>query len=195
MSPRRIVFLLAGLLAVSIVVSWPDVSAQAETNNQSQTATSKQDPPFTLIGKSKHGHPVIEFFYRGDRYEMEISANDSRRREGMGNRAQFLPNTGMIFVHTSDDTRSYWMRGCMFDIDLLFLDRSGTVVAAHQMKREPAQVPGENTRSYTNRLKKYLSNKPARYALEFPPGTIERLNIKPGEVIALPHRRLQQMAR
>ncbi len=101
----------------------------------------------------------------------------------------------MIFVHPSDKMRSYWMKDCMFDIDLIYLDKSGTVVAVHEMKREPPRQPGENTRRYTDRLRKHMSEKPARYALEFPPGTIKRLEFKTGEVIALPHRRLREMAR
>ena len=99
----------------------------------------------------------------------------------------------MIFVHQSEAPRSFWMKNCMFNIDLIYLDNSGRIVAAHQMKKEPPKQPSENTKSYTERLKKHLSNEPARYALEFPPGTITRLKLKPGMIIPLPHQNLRAM--
>jgi uncharacterized membrane protein (UPF0127 family) len=190
--PHLFIFTLSLLLVMGIACAAQDEKSPPTDDPPTAAPT---DPSFTLIGRSKYGHPVMEFFVVGERFEMEISATTQRRERGLGNRAQFLPKTGMIFVHPSNALRSFWMKDCMFDIDLAYLDSDGRIVALHEMKREPPRQPGENTKVYKDRLKKHFSMKPARYALEFPSGTMKRLNFQVGQVIPLPHRNLRALTR
>lgn len=192
--PQLFFFTIGLLMVMGMACAAQDQDAKSPPTDGAHT-TAPTDPPFTLIGRSKYGHPVMEFFVEDERFEMEISATAQRRERGLGNRAQFLPNTGMIFVHPNAGLRSYWMKDCMFDIDMAYLDSDGRIVSLHEMKREPPRQPGESTKVYKERLKKYFSLKPSQYVLEFPPGTMKRLNFQVGQVIPLPRRNLQALTR
>ena len=176
---RRVLFTLL-MLGVAFPLAAQDVS---------------NEPPFTILKRSKAGMPVIELVVAGERFALEIAATAARRELGMGNRARFPKGSGMLFVHPTASLRSYWMKNCLFDIDLAYLNDNGVIVAVHEMKAEPQRRPSESTLQYTNRLKKYLSAKPAQYALEFVPGTIQRLKLKPGQTIPLPRKALRGLTR
>ena len=153
------------------------------------------EPPLTIIKRSKAGMPVIALTVKEEKIEFEIAATSPRRQLGMGGRARFPKGTGMLFAHPSASPRSYWMKDCLFDIDVAFLDANGTIVAVHEMKAEPPRRASETTARYTKRLKKYLSSKPAQYALEFVPGTIKRLKLQIGDTIPLPRQGLRGLTR
>ena len=153
------------------------------------------DPPLTILKRSKAGMPVIALNVHGERFEVEIAATSPRRQQGMGGRARFPKGTGMLFAHPSASPRSYWMKECLFNIDVAFLDAEGVIVAVHEMQAEPPKRATETTTKYTKRLKKYLSSRPAQYAVEFVPGTIKRLKLKVGETIALPREGLRGLTR
>jgi uncharacterized membrane protein (UPF0127 family) len=90
---------------------------------------AKIDPstplPFKILRKSPKGLLIIPLQVQGQRYEVELAADDTSRRRGLGGRNRLLPGAGMLFVHTDDAIRGYWMYDCLIDIDVAFLDRDG----------------------------------------------------------------------
>jgi uncharacterized protein len=133
----------------------------------------------------------------GEEFEFEVAADDASREKGLMNRKaeELATNQGMIFIHPDVALRSFWMKNCLMDIDIAFLDAEGEITATHAMKAEPLRKPRESQAGYEARLKKYPSRKPAQYALEFKPGTIERLKLKPGQKIEGEWQRLKKLAR
>lgn len=160
---------------------------------------AKIDPstplPFQILRRSPKGLPVIPLQVQGQRYEVELAADDTSRRRGLGGRTRFLPGTGMLFVHPDDQIRGYWMYDCLIDIDVAFLDQKGRIVAMHRMKREAPRRSAEYQDMYQRRLKRYTSRRPARYALEVPPGDLTRLKLEIGQQIQLPKSELDKLAR
>jgi uncharacterized membrane protein (UPF0127 family) len=63
------------------------------------------------------------------------------------------------------------------------------------MKVEPPQQPGETEEEYFQRLQRYPSRLPARYAIELPGGTLGRLRVAIGDTIALDRARLAAISR
>jgi uncharacterized protein len=159
---------------------------------------AKIDPtkplPFQILRKSPKGLLVIPLQVQGQRFEVEVAADDTSRRRGLGGRTRFLPGTGMLFVHTDDAIRGYWMYDCLIDIDVAFLDKEGRIVAMHRMKREAPRRSAEYQDMYQRRLKRYTSLRPARYALEVPPGDLTRLKLEIGQTIQLPKSDLDKIA-
>ena len=153
----------------------------------------EQTPPFKIIQKSPHGLPVVSLDVAGRSFLMEVAATDDSRRKGCGGRTRLLPNEGMIFVHPDEQVRNYWMKDCLIDLDVAFLDGKGRVVAIHRMKHESPRRVGERDYDYKSRLRRYSSRRPARYALEFKHGTIDQLKIRVGQTIPLPHDGLRSM--
>ena len=185
------------LAATSLLIAVP-IPVHAQTNSD----TSDSSPAeihgarnLVLTGHSKAGLPVCTMHFAGKPFKMEIAATSAHREQGLGGRAQLLPNTGMLFVHPSAALRSYWMKNCLFDMDIAYLDAKGKIVAMYTMTREPPRRPGESIRNYKNRLKKYLSNTPAQYAIELQPGLMKKLGLHVGQVISLPHASLRGLTR
>ena len=111
----------------------------------------------------------------GEVFKVEILASAAGRYHGMSGRETLPANRGMLFVYPDEQLRDFCMRGCLIDIDILFLNRAGEIVALHEMKCE---IPDDPQRLYS-------SDKPAMYALELQAGTIQRLNLQPGMSVLL----------
>lgn len=141
----------------------------------------------------------------GETFMCEIVADDETRTLGLGGRESMAPDEGMLFSFPNSRLRSFVMRDCLFDIDIIFLDSAGRIVAMHHM---PAEEPirEDETRSYSvagvtyagtyeARLKKYSSRFNAQYAIELLGGTLERLEIAEGDRIELDTEYLQSITR
>ncbi|NJL31610.1 MAG: DUF192 domain-containing protein [Phycisphaerales bacterium] len=83
---------------------------------------------------------------------------------------------------------TFVMRRCLVPIDLIYLDPAGRIVALHAMAVEPYDRPD-------HRLKHYRSGWPAQFAIELQGGMIAKLELKIGQIIALPVDELKRQAR
>jgi uncharacterized membrane protein (UPF0127 family) len=89
------------------------------------------------------------------------------------------------------------MRDCPIDIDIIYLDSGGRILAMHEMKAEAPRGPSEgvpgstDNMAYEQRLKRYPSKFPAQFAIELRGGTIKTLDIKEGDQLSLNVKRLK----
>jgi hypothetical protein len=140
--------------------------------------------------------PVTEEIQIAGRvFRLEVAADDAGREQGLMDRNSIEPDRGMLFIHPEEDRRSFWMANCRCDMDLIFLDRLGRIVALHKMKKEPPRGAHEGQASYERRLKRYSSRRPAQFAIELRAGSIDDLKLKEGDRIDLPAARLIGAAR
>jgi uncharacterized membrane protein (UPF0127 family) len=100
----------------------------------------------------------------------------------------------MLFVHPDDLHRRYWMKDCVVAMDLAFLDRQGRIVAMHRLTPDSPRAPEESLADYHTRLPRYPRRRPARYAIELPPGDLEMLQLRLGDVVTLPRAPLDDLA-
>jgi hypothetical protein len=109
-------------------------------------------------------------------FTVELAVTPADRRRGLMHRAELPAGHGMLFVYAGEGSRAFWMKNVGFPIDILFLDRKGALVdlshRAPPCRRDPCPT--------------YRSDAPARYVLELPAGTAERLDLQPGRRLALP---------
>ena len=131
----------------------------------------------------------------GETFRLEPAVNAKARQRGLGGREKIEDHGGMLFVFRDARRRSFYMKDCVFDIDIMFLDDRGRITALHKMKTEPPRRQDETVRAYERRLKLYPSRRPVRFAIELETGSIERLKLKPGLTIPLDLQRLKKMAR
>ena len=132
----------------------------------------------------------------GDRtYELEIVADRVSRTKGLAGRESIPEGTGMLFVFPESRVRRFVMRGCLVDIDIIFLDAAGRVVTTHHMPAEPPQKDNETKKQYEDRLTKYSSRFNSKYAIEIPGGALETLDLEPGDSIDLDTQALDALAR
>jgi uncharacterized membrane protein (UPF0127 family) len=161
---------------------------------------------------------------KGETFRLEIAATPAVRTKGLGGRTEIAPDGGMIFVFPPAQVQvhEFVMRDCLIDIDIIYTDGAGRVLAHHAMKAEPPRgslkdaqgnaiyegEPGdwdvnnlptrerfEGAVRYEQRLKKYSSRFPATFAIELKAGTIARLNVKDGDVLEFDFTGLKKMAR
>lgn len=116
----------------------------------------------------------------GKTFRCKLAIDDPSREQGLGGVASLGPDEGMLFAFTDSAERTFWMRGCIMDLDIAFLDAQGFVTAVHTMPKEPLQAEGESESGYLARLIRYPSGGKAKYALEVAPGTLAPLGVRRG---------------
>lgn len=128
-------------------------------------------------------------------FDLKISADDASRAKGLGEVTEIAENGGMIFVFANAEPRYFWMKGCVIDIDIAFLDAVGVVTAVHTMAKEPPRGENESEADYELRLKHYSSGVACQFAIEVRPGTFDTLGIKRGSRIQLDLAKLKAKAK
>ena len=132
---------------------------------------------------------------KGQPVTFDLALDFQSRRMGLMHRDKLDDGRGMLFVFPDANERSFWMKNCLFNIDLIFLDSRGTITAVHSMKTEDPKSEDESDFAYENRLNHYWSNGPARFAMEFQEGTNEKLGFKVNDKLNLDLNYLKSIAR
>lgn len=107
---------------------------------------------------------------------LEFAYTPAALAKGLMFREHLPTGHGMLFVFDDEKPRTFYMKNCFIDLDIIFMGSDGRIVNITTMK---APVPGEE-------LIYYPSNAPARYALEVPAGRCEELGVRVGERIDIP---------
>ena len=111
-------------------------------------------------------------------FTVELAYTQKTRLRGLMFRKELAADKGMLFVFKRIRMRSFYMKNCLIDMDILFIKSNGQIARIHNMK---IPVPGKP-------LVYYSSDTPIKYALELPAGTAEKLEIRPGQKIKIPQR-------
>ena len=135
----------------------------------------------------------------GHAFDLEVAADDASRERGLMNRASIDEHGGMLFIFPDKGVRkqSFWMKNCLVDIDIIYLDSKGLVTATHRMKAEPPRRANESDSAYEARMREhaYPSGYPAQFAIELRSGWLDQLNLRVEDRITLDLDRLKAMAR
>lgn len=126
----------------------------------------------------------------GEKFILEIAADDRTRFVGLSGRQSIAANGGMIFVYPREAMRSFYMRDCPIPIDILFLDSAGAIVTLYTMQPEAPRAASESASAYAERLQYYSSREQAQFVIELRAGTIRRLGLEPADRLAIDTRRL-----
>lgn len=137
--------------------------------------------------------PKEEIVIADETFKLEVAADEKSRAKGLMGREKIDEHAGMIFIYKRAQVQSFWMKNCLIDIDLLYLDGRGRIVSMHKMKKEPPRGENESVIEYERRLKRYPSRRPAQFIIELKAGWIDRLKPKVGETIELDLPKLRQI--
>lgn len=85
-------------------------------------------------------------------------------------RQSLAPDSGMLFVFDSDEPRSFWMYNTYIPLSIAFIDSAGLIINILEMRPMDTTI-------------RYLSERPARYALEMNSGWFVANSIKPGDTV------------
>jgi uncharacterized membrane protein (UPF0127 family) len=108
---------------------------------------------------------------KGKRFQVEIADDPGERERGLMFRDEMAADHGMIFVHDSEETQSYWMKNTKIPLDILYFDHARKLVS---LVHAPPCSLGDQCPPFP-------SDGPALYVLELNAGTAEDLGVKAGD--------------
>jgi uncharacterized membrane protein (UPF0127 family) len=111
--------------------------------------------------------------------EAGIASTADQRRKGLMGRTSLAPSEGLLFMYRTADDRSYWMKGCLIPLDLLYLADDGSVLAVKTMDPPKPGVADAN-------LPRFPSPSPCRLLLEVAGGFATAHGVKQGTRLRLP---------
>jgi uncharacterized protein len=116
--------------------------------------------------------PTISTTVNGTTLTLEVADDDQERARGLMYRESMPPDHGMVFIWSSPQPRSFYMRDTLIPLDIVFLDPARRIVDIRQMKPlDQTSIP---------------SAAPAQYAIELNAGTARRLGLSVGDPFPLP---------
>ncbi len=178
-------------------------SAKAgRSSSSADTSKAKQAD----VARSPAGLELVDVTLAGEAFHLELAADEPTRTKGLMGRESIDKDGGMLFVFPRAQVRvqNFWMKNCLTDMDILFLDASGRVLATHEMKKQPLQGkdpaagPDESEKDYEDRIQKtasYSSRFPATFAIELAPGRVKELGINEGDKVEFDAPALKARAR
>jgi len=116
--------------------------------------------------------PTIPVEIGGVEFRIEVARSESEKARGLMHRRFLGERRGMIFVYDADEHLSFWMKNTKVPLALAFLARDGEILQVEELK--PLS------------LRPVTSARAARYALELPAGSLQRLGVAPGDRVRLP---------
>ncbi len=101
-------------------------------------------------------------------FEVEIAQSPAARTKGLGGRSDLCPQCGMLFIFETDNYHAFWMKDTLIPLDIIWLDKNWQVVDFTAFAQPQAGRPDEE-------LPVYRPKTSARYVLELPGGTVEKI--------------------
>jgi uncharacterized protein len=185
MAHWRIVLILALVIAAITLLAWGVASRSTGGRPSPGNAAVARKTERVVIG--------------GHAFDLELAVDARSRERGLMERASVDEHGGMLFVFPNNlvQRQSFWMKNCLVDIDIIYLDPRGKVTATHRMKAEALKRADETDAAYEARLgqRTYPSGYPAQFAIELKAGWLDQLNLKVEDQVALDLDRLKAMAR
>lgn len=112
---------------------------------------------------------------------VELASKDPDRMQGLMFRSNMAQDSGMLFVFEDQDYRSFWMKNTWIPLSIAFLDSAGVIINILEMSPEDT-------------TSRYLSARPAKYALEMNSGWFQQHSLRPGDTVhGLPQRTRQPL--
>lgn len=133
-----------------------------------------------LLGSSVQAD-TLEILLGGERFNLEVVADPDSREQGLMGREALEANQGMLFDFPVGTRPAIWMRNMQISLDLLYVDSLGRLVQVFPQVPPCTAMPCEV----------YHANRPLRFVIEVPAGTIERLGLKVGDQLDLAGRQRQ----
>lgn len=110
----------------------------------------------------------IKLLVENVEFESEVVKNPAARAKGLGGRSDLCPQCGMLFIFEADGNHAFWMKDTLIPLDIIWLDKNWQVVDFVAFAQPQAGRPDEE-------LPVYRPKTPARYVLELPGGTVEKI--------------------
>jgi len=104
---------------------------------------------------------------------VEVADTDEEHEKGLMNRTELDENSGMLFVFTNENVRTFWMKDTLISLDMIFISSDGTIVNIAK-NTQPNQIE-----------ERYSSEDPVKYVLEVNGGWSDKNGVKKGDSVII----------
>ena len=104
-------------------------------------------------------------------FRIEIALSPKQQQQGLMFRRELAADAGMLFIYRPLRVISMWMRNTIIPLDMLFVAEDGVIVKIVE-------------RTVPLSLASISSDQRVRAVLELKGGTVERLNLAPGDRVS-----------
>lgn len=125
-------------------------------------------------GQSRGEYARARVEMGGQTFIVDVADAPALQTLGLGGRTRLGPREGMLFVYPGKQRRSFWMKGMLIPIDIIWLDNNRIIHIEH---RVPPPAPG----TPTSRLPTYAAPRPANGVLEIASGRAAQLGVRVGD--------------
>ncbi len=101
------------------------------------------------------------------RFDIELAVTPEERSRGLMFRESMPGRSGMLFIFDPPQRVAFWMKNTLIPLDMIFVDRAGTVTRVHE-----GAIPGD--------LSPIEGGDSVYAVLEINAGLAERYGIRPG---------------
>ena len=152
---------LAGIALILVIATY----AAGRTEDVSDIAsTTVPEAPATASA------PVIAEVPQPP-FALEVVTDPKAQELGLGGRTDIPQNYGMLFVFPNQQTRTFWMKGMLTSIDIIWLSDSGAILGIEDSVSPESYAGGAV----------FKSPKPVWYVLETRAGEARRLGWEVGD--------------
>ena len=99
----------------------------------------------------------------GRSFRVEVARTEAEHVQGLSGHPPLKDDEGMLFIFDDEQARHFWMKDMLFPLDIVFIDKDGTIV---DIKRDFQPCVPDSCPSYS-------STAPTRYVLEVYSGRME----------------------
>jgi len=118
-----------------------------------------------------NGNKIDRVYIRDVLVKAEVVNTETRREKGLGGRKSLPEGRGMLFGMSEDNTQSFWMKGMLFAIDIIWIE-DGRVIGCEK------NISPSDQRTFA-------SPSAAGYVLEVPAGFCDRHSVKVNDEVKI----------
>jgi uncharacterized membrane protein (UPF0127 family) len=145
----------------------PQASESANTGSESTSTAPEATSGLRTLTIEASGGESVEV-------RVQIADEPDEQATGLMNRTALGEDRGMLFVFSSEEDRSFWMKDTLIPLSIAYMDSEGRIVDIQDMKALDDDPPH------------YESAEPARYALEVKKGFFAERGVEVGDKAELP---------
>ncbi len=123
---------------------------------------------------NKESNNLSQVCFNKNCFSIELAITQEEKQIGLMNRNHLDKDKGMLFIYTTPQKASFWMKNTLIPLDIIWIDQDFNVVYianAQSCKQDPCPI--------------YNPDSEALYILEINSNLTKELNIKEGDKVSI----------
>lgn len=123
-----------------------------------------------------HGSKISQITIDTHTFSVTLARTDAEKNQGLSGKQSLQKNSGMLFLFSSPDYYSFWMKDMKFPLDIIYI-QNNKIVTIFQ------NVPAPSSQNLQAQLPIYKPTVPADRVLEINAGLANIYNFHVGDTV------------